>query len=217
MTLLEVLVAIGLSGLLLGLMVPALTSTVRATRAVDATSARTAGARTALELLTRTLRTEVRPSGQPSALVSVSPSSVAGYSLLNRTGSAQAADAVPTLVAYSFDGQCLVETTTAGSRTTDPVTSVSTLSWTAAPRSRCVVRTATAPGFRYFTTAVLASDGVDTPALTVPAGGLTDAATLSQIMAIEITVTVRPAGSTASTQVLGRVTLSNVVNGAVAA
>lgn len=218
LTLVEVLVAMGLTGLLLALLLPVVTSTARATRAVDDAAARTASARTALEIVTRTLRTGVRPAGQPAALISAGPTGVVGYSLLNRTGAAQVTDAVPTLVSYAWTGGCVQETTTTGARVTDPASGAVSLAWTAPPRSRCILRTATAPAFRYYTTAVLASGGTDTAPIALPAGGLTDPAQLARVTAIEISITASSAsGSGASTQVLGRVTLSNVISGAVAA
>lgn len=213
LSLTEIVVAMGLTSILLVAVGSVVTSTARATRAADAAASTSADARTGLEILTRSLRAVARPVGETSAVLSGDVAAVTVYTLLNRSGAAQTTDTVPTKVRYSFDGSCVQETTTAGTRN---ASGPAGFTWTATPQSRCVLRTAVAPAFRYYTTPVLAVNGVDTSPLTVPAGGITDTAVLAQITAIEVTLTARPSGSSAGTQVIGRVTLGNVLSGEVA-
>lgn len=108
-------------------------------------------------------------------------------------------------------GGCLYEATTPARTLSNPAASGPFYAWDTSRTARCLVRTATAPTFTYFTSAQISSGGADPPAMTVPPGGLT-ATSLALVQSIQVLVTVTEAqGATARTTVLDRVTLNNVL------
>jgi hypothetical protein len=201
-----------IAALVLGAAVGLIGSTVRVTTRVNAVTTTSADARTTVEILTRTLRVAARPVGQPAAILAATGSGLTLYTLLNRTGTPVTGDVVPTLVAYRYDGTCLLETTTAGLRVADPVAEGVTFRWTAVPTTRCILRTPVAPVFRYYPSGLLGSTSGDTP-FVLPADGLTDAGVLATITSIEVTVTAATPDRSVSSVLLARVALSTVSDG----
>jgi Tfp pilus assembly protein PilW len=126
-------------------------------RGVSTTNVKTstgADGRLAIEAMSRTLSVAITPTGQPSAFVSASTTGVTFYSLLNRTGTNSVTEPRPTMVAYTYNSttSCLNEALTPG------VLVGTVYSWPASgTRTKCLLRTATAPTFAYFTSSSLAA------------------------------------------------------------
>jgi Tfp pilus assembly protein PilW len=212
-TLVETLVAATLASLVLAGVGTVFVGAIRVVRTVSVKTDTGADARIGMEAITRTLRTAVRPKGESAAVLLADTSRVSFYALLNRSGAAQGTDTVPTRLAYSYDGTCVNETQTPGAAVVGPGPSGPFYTWTGAGVTRCLLRTATAPRFSYFGTAAIATNGTDSPALTVPSGGITATAELRSIQSIQLLLTAadRANPAVAGVEVLGRATLNNVL------
>jgi hypothetical protein len=207
----EVLVAAALGMVVAVASVGVFTATVRTVRSVGVRTSDTAEARIALNELTRELRVSVRPKGSVTAVVSATPTVLTFYALLDRSGSSVAAnsDVAPSQVTFSYASNCLTVTTT-------PMTFNGTAwSATGTPVARCVLRSAAAPAFAYYSDPVISTGGVDSTPLDASAG--LSAANLALLQSVEITLTATdPAQPGVSgTQLKSRVTMSNVLLGAV--
>jgi hypothetical protein len=216
-SLVELLVSMVLASVIVGAAIGVLIGVAQVTRGLQITNTSSADARIAMEILTRTLRAAARPSGEPAALVRADSSGLTLYALINRSGTAQLSDPVPTRVVYGYDGTCLTETRTDGTRLVGAVPGGQMFFWGVARPPRCVLRTGTAPTFRYLRSAVLgAAGGMAAPAIGLPRGGLVDPVTLGEVASIEIRLSAWAGGPDHGIEVLGQVTLSNVLGGAVA-
>ena len=188
---------------------------LKASRTISVRAATSADTRLVGEVVTRSLRTAVRPKGQGAAIVTGTTTSVTFYALLNRSGTPQATDAVPSLVELGWDGTCITRRITAGVAVTAPPATGPFWTWTPAGTAVCLARTATAPAYSYFATAVLASGGVDTAPITL-AGSSLAAGDLRSVQSVEVRVTVtdRRHPEVPGAPLLSRVTLANVLTDA---
>jgi hypothetical protein len=188
----------------------------RAVRTATVKISTGADARLAMEVLSRTLRVAVLPTGETSAITVGSYDAISFYALLSRTASTAAP--LPTFVEYYRDSasNCLMEAQTPAHVLTVPA-GTSIYGWDAAGRTvHCVARTtqvpsATNPWFSYYTTGQLISGGAQTVPLTVPAGGLLLAARQS-VRSVAVSLTVTDPNNPTITGVSDkvRVTLGNV-------
>jgi Tfp pilus assembly protein PilW len=210
MTLVEFLVAGAVMTVVLAGVGAVFAASMRASRQVGVQTATSADVRIGLESITRSLRVTDAPAGEESAFVRADTNVVNFYTLLNRSGAAQTTDVVPTQVDFSWNGTCLIEGRTPGTLRGSPGPNGERFQWPAAGRTtRCLLRTATAPQFQYYTTGALTVSGTPVAPLTVPAGGLTldDRKT---IRSVQVTVTATAASDVPAQSARSRVTLTNV-------
>ena len=185
-----------------------------AVRTVTVTTSTVPDLRTAAEAVMRTLRVAYQPPGMPasqaSALVTATPTALSFYALLNRTGADSTTQPLPMLVEYAWDGTCFNEATTPARVLSSPPAGGPLYAWDTGRRVRCLLRTAQAPSFTYFSRAAVDVNGVTVPALPVGASGL-DLQTRKTVQSVQVTLTgdVSPGGRRLS--LLSRTTLQNVV------
>lgn len=170
MTLVELSVTTALAGIVLVGLLTVVLAITRGVRAVTTTTAAAADLRVALEEVSRLLRVAYRPPGEPSAVVSATGTGMSFYALVDRTGGV--APPPPVLVSYTYDGTCLNETRTAGRKLSAVTAGGSLYAWDATPVTSCLLRTAQAPAFTYYTSGAVTSTSADPTPLPVPAGGL---------------------------------------------
>jgi len=213
MSLVETLVGMGIATIVLAAVGTLFAGSVASVRSVSVTTATGAEVRVGMDAMTRTLRTAALPRGLTGAFVVADTGRMSFYALLNRSGAAQGTDTVPTRVDYSYDGTCVNQTQTPSTAVANPPPAGPLFTWTGPGQTSCLVRTSTAPVFRYFATGAISSGGVTNPPLTVPAGGITDAPTLASIQSVELLLTGSdPANpQVGAVPLLGRVTLTNVL------
>ena len=174
-----------------------------------------ADARLAMEVMSRTMRVAVLPTGEASAITVGGYDAISFYALLSRTAST--ATPLPTFVEYYRDAasKCLMEAQTPARVLAVPA-GTSIYAWDTGRTVHCVARTtqvptAASPWFSYYTTGQLVSGGSATVPLTVPTGGLLLAARQS-VRSVEVTLTVTDPNNPTITGVSDkvRVTLGNV-------
>lgn len=194
----------GVATVAIGALKASSTVTVRAQTSADA--------RLAGETLTRSLRVAARPNGQTAALVSGTATAVTFYALLNKSGSAQSTDTVPSYVELGWDGTCVTQRITAGAVVVNPPSGGPYYTWTPSGTPTCVVRTTTAPAYTYYATAAVSVNGTDTAPVALSAGALA-ASDLRTVQSIEVRLTIVDAAHPAvpGAPVLSRVTLANVL------
>jgi hypothetical protein len=212
LSLVEVVVAAGLSSLVIAGTLSVFTGAMRSVRAVSVRTSASADTRIAMEQVTRELRVATRPDGTAAALVSGTDSSLSFYSLIDRSGTALGAnaDVSPTRIDYAFNGSCVTGTAT-------PMLPNAGGGWTLdGPHAvtRCLLRAAVAPRFRYYPTGAISLNGVDTPALSASAGLATSDLPLVQSIEVTLTSTSAATADIPAAQLRSRVTLTNVLLGA---
>ena len=183
-----------------------------AVRDISARSATSGDVRVVQEAVTRDLRVAVRPSGETAAIVSGTATAVSFYALLNRSGTAQTTDTVPSLVELGWNGTCITRRITAGAAVADPDDDGPFYTWTPTGTATCLARTTTAPAYAYYATGLITSGG-STVAPIALSGGALAAADLRTVQSVQATLTVvdpRNPGAGGST-VVSRVTLTNVL------
>jgi len=170
-TLVELVVAGAVGGLLLAAVALLFVGALRTVDVLTVRSGSVGDARIALESLSRTMRVAVRPPDADAALVSASPTGVSFWALLDPGGHAGDAAPTPTFVTYRYDGRCLTQ-----SLTPAPPGSTGATPPAAVPGS-CLLRTARPPVFTYVGTGagapVLASSPVLASADLPRVGGVT--------------------------------------------
>lgn len=183
-----------------------------ASRNISVRAATSADTRLVGEVVTRSLRTAVRPKGQTAAVVAGTATSVTFYALLNRSGTPQTTDAVASLVELGWNGTCITRRITPGVVVASPGTSGPFWTWTPAGTATCVARTTTAPAYSFYATAVLSTNGVDTAPIALTNGALA-AGDLRSVQSVEVRVTVTDPRYPAvpGAPLLSRVTLANVL------
>lgn len=189
----------------------AATSSVRTATTKNAT---TADARLAMEVLSRTARVAVRPTGQPSALVEARQDALVLFASLDR-GAGQDTS-TPTRVSFTHDAAtgCLNETQVLAQANTASDAATNPLVWPGAGTTRCLIRTTTAPTFDYFDVGTLHDPATGAPAarIEVPATGLDVLARLRVVsVQVSLTVTDPQAPDVAGVVARDRVTLTNVL------
>jgi type II secretory pathway pseudopilin PulG len=203
MSLVELLVAMFVTGILLAGVATVFAGTLNGVRTVNTKTSTTADARISMEAITRTLRVAYKPTGKTSAIALATDHTLSFYALLNRTGVAGATP-LPAFIEYDWAGNCLTEAKTPGR-----INAVGALVWDTGRTSKCLARTTIPPDFGYY------PDSVTSTPLPVPSGGL--ASLPSQTVdSIEITVTVKDPGNptVGGVPIVSRVTLINVLIGA---
>lgn len=233
-TLVELVVAMGLTSILLAAVATVFVGVTRGVHDTDVRTGTDADGRIASEAITRTLRAAVVPPGQDSALADATTSSITLYSSLQRgpvttvtaspTGAAAPRVSVtlppPTQVTYRWDAPstCLQQVSVVGTANTGSDAVSRPWVWTAAPTTSCLARTTTPPAFAYFTSSQLTSGAPasDAAALPVPAGASLVQADRQRVVSIGVTVTVTdPGDPTIHPAVLvSRTVLQNVAIGA---
>jgi prepilin-type N-terminal cleavage/methylation domain-containing protein len=208
-TLAELLVAMGVTTILLAAVGTVFVGSIRIVGTVRDKTSMAADARIGLEAMTRSLRVAVRPDGEAAAITSATSTAITFYSALNRSGTTN--DPLPTKVEYYFSSNCLYEATTPARTLSAPAAGGPFYAWDTGRVAKCLVRTTSGPTFAYFTTPEIATAGVDNVALTVPAGGLA-ATDLGTVQSVQMTLTARTPGiSTTGATIFDRVTLNNVI------
>ncbi len=158
LTLVELLVAMFVGSILLAGVATVFTGTLNGVRTTNVKTATGADLRVAIEAMSRTIKVATIPYGQTSAFASASTTSIAFYALLNRTGTTSTAEPIPTLVEYTWNvsPNCLSESLTAGVAIASPAAGGPYYTWpTATKKTKCLLRTTTAPTYTYFTTGSL--------------------------------------------------------------
>jgi len=200
-TLVELAVAMLVTGVLAAGVGTIMLGTVRMTNTMNTKVSMAADTRTAMQIMSRDLRGTVVPlnvTPAVTALTTATASAVTFYTMLDRPGGATYnGDPVPTKVEFYLSGTCLTMAQTPGT-----VVAGSGFSWPASGRTtRCILRNAAAPAFLYYDT------GTGTTPLTQPL------ASLAAVRSLDITVSVTdPKNPTVPASVLTtRVVLDNVV------
>jgi type II secretory pathway component PulJ len=168
LSLVELAVAMFIASILLGGVATVFIGTLRASRTVNVKTSTGADARLASEAMSRTLKVATAPYGENSAFVSATATDMSFYALLNRTGSASAAEPVATLVTYAWSSaaNCLYESQTPGLAISSPASGGPYFTWPASARkSKCLLRTTSAPSFSYYASYTNASTNTPTSSL----------------------------------------------------
>jgi prepilin-type N-terminal cleavage/methylation domain-containing protein len=164
MTLIEMLVAMFVASILLAGIATVFVGTLRGVTTTNVKTATGADVRIAMEAMSRTVKVATAPAGvSGGAFVSASTFGLSFYALLNRTGADSTAEPVSTLVTYVYDpvGKCLNESRTLGTRIVNPANGGPYFLWPAtATQTKCLLRTATAPTFKYYTSGSLAATAI---------------------------------------------------------
>ena len=185
---------------------------LKASRTISVRAQTSADTRLAGEVLTRSLRTAVRPKGQGAAIVAGTTTSVTFYALLNRSGTPQTTDTVASLVELGWDGTCITRRITPGVAVASPAATGPFWTWTPAGTPVCIARTSTAPAYSYFATAALSVNGVDTAPITLTGNALASG-DLRSVQSVQVRLTVTDARypDVPGAPLLSRVTLANVL------
>jgi len=212
MTLVEVLVAAAVGSVVVAAVSTVAIGALSASKAVMTRTGTSADSRTLGEALTRSLRVAARPKGQTAAIVAATPTSVTFYALLNRSGTAQSTDTVPSYVELGWDGTCVTRRITPGVVVTNPAATGPFYTWTPSGTAVCLARTTTAPAYSYYATAVLGVNGTDSPPIGFTSGALTTA-DLPTVRSVQVRLTVTDPKNPGITgaPLLSRVTLTNVL------
>lgn len=207
MSVVELVVAMSVASIVLAGVASVFVGVMRVTRVIGVKTATTADSRVALEAMTRSLRVTSRPDGVTAAFTVATPTAVSFYSSLNRGTSGEPPQ---TFVEYSWDGTCLNESQTTSQPVASPPSTGPFYTWPAAnKRTKCLVRTATAPTFSYYDDPLIVSGGT-----TVAAMPDTSTAVLRKaIRSVQVALTVQDAANPAiaGVPVTSRVTLTNVL------
>lgn len=202
MTVVELSVAMLITGILMAAIGAVTVGTLKAARVVNVKVSTAADARIGMETVSRTLRTATVPTGVTSAVTSATSTGITFYSLINRsTALTVSGELIPTLIEYYYSGGCMIEAQT-------PARQVSTgvYAWDTGRTTKCVLRTTAAPTFAYYTS------GSATTALTVPTGGLV-LADRQSVQSVQVALTAADANNptVSGIPMNVRVTLDNVV------
>jgi type II secretory pathway pseudopilin PulG len=207
LTVVELLVTAMIGSVVLAGVATVMVSIASNSRETSVHTANSRAVRGAAEVVAAALRVGIRPSGEASAVVEVSL-----YTLINRTGASATTTLPPTLTRYWWDATtfCLNQSRVTGVALTNPPASGPFYSWTGTADVRCVMKTATAPTFKYYTTSAISAGGTVLPDMGAPAAGLT-ATERAQVRSVQVLLTARDPvnASVAPSVVLDRVTLSN--------
>lgn len=195
MSLVEVLVAMSITMLVLIMLGQVVLSSSRSARFTMTKSTTAADARTSIERMAKLLRVATKnyPGKEDDtsriAFEAASYDSVTFYTAIGADGTE---DPIPTKVRFYRDPttKCLTEATTLGRKLSPVPASGSPFAWDAAARTRCLVKTATAPSsskplFLYYGSATLNTNGTSPTPLPVTAGVMTRA-DLDSIKSVEI-------------------------------
>jgi len=202
MSLVELSVAMLITGVLLAAVAAVTIGTLKAARVVNVKVSTAADARIGMETVSRTLRTATVPTGVTSAVTTANTNAITFYSTINRANSLTVSgELIPTLIEYYYTGGCLME-----AQTPARVVSTGVYAWDTGRVAKCVLRTTQAPTFSYYTS------GSASTALTVPTGGLV-AADRQSVQSVEVALTVTDANNTGvgGIPMDVRITLDNVV------
>lgn len=196
MTLVELTVAMALMSIVLTLLALVFNNSLSVDRVVTTRVNSTAGARTAMESMTRHLRVAVTPNASTPAFVTGTATGVSFYAswVPDRAASPSPTPPVPTLFAYALDptSHCLKEYSTPPSGSGTPPT----YTWPASgTNGRCIAFGVVAVAFSYF-----------------PTGSSTAAtANLASVSSVGISLTVASsAADTHPVNLVSRVSMSNL-------
>jgi Tfp pilus assembly protein PilW len=196
----------GLSAIFIGML--------GAVRTVTVTTSTLPDLRTALEAVTRTLRVAYQPPGMPasqaSALVTATPTALSFYALLNRTGADSAAQPLPMLVEYWWDGTCFNQAVTPARALSSPPAGGPLYAWDTGRTVTCLLRTNQAPAFAYYPRGAIDVGGAAVASLPAPAAGL-DLQTRKTVQSVQVGLTGDVASGSHTLPLLARVTLQNIV------
>jgi Tfp pilus assembly protein PilW len=202
MSVIELVVAMMCASIVLAGVAGVFVGVMRVTRVVGVKTATTADGRIALEAMTRSLRVTSRPDGVTAAFTLATPTAVSFYSSLNRGTTGEPPQ---TFVEYSWNGTCLNESQTTAQAVASPPSAGPFYTWPAAnKRTKCLVRTTTAPAFSYYDDPLIVSGGT-TVASTDPLR--------KSIRSVQVALTVQDAANpaVAGVPLTSRVTLTNVL------
>lgn len=212
LTVVELLVTALIGSVVLAGVATVMVSVASNSRQTTAHTANSRAVRGAAEVIAAALRVGVRPSGETAAVVVAKPDEVSFYTLINRTGASATTALPPTLTRYWWDAatSCLNQSRVVGVALSSPAPSGPFFSWTGTADVRCVMKTTTAPAFKYYTTAAISSGSTVLPDMGAPAAGL-GATERAQVRSVQVLLTARDPADTsvAASVVLDRVTLSN--------
>lgn len=225
LSLVELLVAMGITAVVLAGLATVFTGTMRATRAMNVRTSATADLRVTTEAMSRSLRVALKPKGTSAALITATSSSLTFYSLINRTGSTTTTTTTgapvvtepqPMKVEYYHDGTCLNEALTPAQPIVSPPTGGPYYTWPTAQRKvRCLMRTVAAPAFSYFKSGQLVLNGTTVAAVAVPSPGAATtplaSADLPQIQSVQVVLSAKNSATDVAATATIRVTLQNVV------
>lgn len=204
----ELLVAMGMFGIVVAAIGAVFVGLVDTSRIASTKTATTADARIAMEAMTRSLRVAVVPKGEPSALTVSTTTELQFYASLNR-GTGQDADR-PTRVTYAYVPAtgCVTETQVVAGDSTAADAGARPFTWTTAGTTKCLIRTSAAPAFSYFDLGTIRRADDTLVAPIVPA---TDAQRAT-VVSIEAALDVKDPQRPDITGVIARdrVTLTNV-------
>jgi type II secretory pathway pseudopilin PulG len=215
MTLIELTVAMFVSGVVAAVVASVMIGSLRAAKETTGRTNSAADARIAMETVSRTLRVAVIPERELSAVTVAQPDAITFYALLNRSGTS---NPLPTKVEYYRDAtsNCLVQALTPARTLTPPTAADPLYAWDTGRQTKCVVRTTDVPTvadpwFSYYTDAALSKNGVAVQPLPPAAANLTLAQrqdVVSVALALTVTDPAHPEIKGVSDVI--RVTLSNV-------
>jgi prepilin-type N-terminal cleavage/methylation domain-containing protein len=208
MTLIELVVAMAVGSVLLAGVGSVFVGMLQGSKTVTVKTSTGADVRIATEAMSRTLRVAAVP-GTGSAFGAANTTSMTFYALLNRTATQSTVQPNPTMVVYTYNSttKCLTESMTPGVAIVAPVAGGPSFTWAAtATRTKCLLRTATAPTFSYYSSGVLTATPMNATT------GLTAAERLSvRSVGIHLVATDPQNDTITGVQADTRITLENLL------
>jgi Tfp pilus assembly protein PilW len=199
LSLVELLVAMMITGVLLAAVGAVFSGTMRAVRQMNVKTATQSDLRVATEAMTRSLRVAYQPKGETSAIVRADRNSISFYALMNRTIGTTTSTAgavvepLPIRVDYAWDTttKCLNESWTSARTLASPPAAGPFYAWDTGTRTKCLVLTTDPPVFSYYASGQLTSGSTTVAPLVTPAPSVTlSAAQRQQVLSIQVALKV---------------------------